>query len=132
VLLGRVLPAGMAGERAARAQIRARQAAHRVMQLRERIQRLRSGAPPTIAEVRSAGQPAAQAVVNAAQARQDAANAYRRAAQAHRAAAVALQTNGDLARAEWHRDQAANDDLAAEAELFRCPSSETVSGEIRS
>ncbi len=90
------------------------------MQLRAWIQRLRSGAPATIEDVRGAADAAAQAAVNAAHARRVAADAYRRAAEAHRAAANALQTNGDLDRAEWHRQQGANDDLAAEVELFRC------------
>jgi hypothetical protein len=78
---------------------------------------MRSGAQPTVVDVRSAGETAAQAAVNAAQARQDSAHAYHKAAEAHRAAAVAIQTSGDVDRATWHRDQAVNDDLAGEAEL---------------
>jgi hypothetical protein len=74
-LLGIVLSAGMAGERVARPQVRTRQAALRAMQLRAWIQRLRSGAPATIEDVRGAGDAAAQAAVNAAHARRVAADA---------------------------------------------------------
>jgi hypothetical protein len=103
----------MRDERMHRAQIRAQQAAHRLTELRERNLRLRSGAPPTATDVRSAGNAAARAASNAAQARQDATLAYRRAAEAHRQAAASLRIRGDLRRAAWHRDAAISDDAAA-------------------
>jgi hypothetical protein len=80
---------------------------------------LRSGASPTIADVRGAGEAAPQAAVNAAHTWRYAADVHRRAAEAHWAAANAMPTDDDLDRAEWYRQQADNDDLAAEAELFR-------------
>jgi hypothetical protein len=90
------------------------------MQLRERIGRLQSGAPPTSVDLRIAGEATGQAALHAVQARQDAVSAYRRAADAPRAAAVAMEAVGVLDRAAWHRERAAADDRAGEAELFGC------------
>ena len=90
------------------------------MQLCERIERLQSGAPPRSVDLRIAGEATGQAAVHVVQARLDAESAHRRAAEAHRAAAVAMEAAGLLDRAAWHREQAAADDRAGEAELFGC------------
>jgi hypothetical protein len=110
-------------DRSARASDRARRAAVRAAELRDRRERLAEGEPVTPEDVARATRAAERSAESSRLAHLAASQAEQQAAAVHRQAAETLDAHGRHGRAAAHRQQAEEDDLAAEIDRKRAEDS---------